>query len=385
MTRSPPKPDRPLPSPAVLDERDALIETLLGAAAGLTEGATPEAILRRACDVLVAASPRIRLAWMFVGDPDADAIRPAYAAGPARSYAEQLVIDKSPANMRGPGRRALATRSVAVARIRSDDAFDPWREAALAQGLEAVAALPFGSPDGARRGIVGIYTDQPDYFDRVGLEPLVAFGQLGSAALGQAALRERLRELATVDELTGLLNRRAMHEILEREHARAARHGRGYGLLLFDLDRFKLVNDGYGHAVGDRLLREVAETAQGSLREGDWLARWGGEEFLCLLPDTDRRDAGLTAERLRQTLATAVLTTQRRLQLTVSIGVAHYPHDGRDVEALLNAADLALYHAKRGGRNRVVFADAGSPGMFSMASQVVTALKEGRIDAAFQP
>lgn len=166
--------------------------------------------------------------------------------------------------------------------------------------------------------------------------------------------REELLRLATTDALTGLLNRRIFLQRLEDEFERSRRYGMPLSLLMLDCDHFKLVNDGYGHAVGDQALQNLALWGQESLRSCDIFARMGGEEFAILLPETGLNQAVEVAERLRQTVAEHPLQTfAGNLVLTVSIGVSQVEAGDLTVEAILVRADQALYAAKHGGRNRV--------------------------------
>ena len=175
-------------------------------------------------------------------------------------------------------------------------------------------------------------------------------------ALAQAL--EVNRELATRDELTGLINRRAMLDLMALEHSRSLRSGRPLLLAQLDIDHFKPINDQHGHAAGDRALQAFAGTVRASLRDTDVLARWGGEEFVLMLTDTSADQARGLLERIRQAVqALEIAHSAGSLQLTVSIGLAqHLPGD--TVEHTLERADQALYRAKALGRNRVVVAPA---------------------------
>ncbi|MGH8668547.1 MAG: diguanylate cyclase [Burkholderiales bacterium] len=155
----------------------------------------------------------------------------------------------------------------------------------------------------------------------------------------------RIREIAVRDELTGTFNRRFLMETLAREHARAGRLGGRLSVCMMDVDHFKEVNDRLGHAAGDQVLKEVAAIAAGCLRGADVFGRFGGEEFLAILPDTERQGALFVAERVRATV-------ERQTEVTLTLGVAQ--HAGEDVAALLARADQALYRGKAAGRNRVV-------------------------------
>lgn len=170
-------------------------------------------------------------------------------------------------------------------------------------------------------------------------------------------IERELRRLATVDELTELANRRQFFDRGRRMLERARRKGRPVALLLFDLDHFKRINDTYGHAAGDLVLRRVATVCRETLRSGDLVARLGGEEFAVLLAEADVIEAEAVAERLRAAIANLDIHYRgRRIPVSASIGIA-LPEPGReDLEACLAAADRALYRAKHGGRDRVCIA-----------------------------
>ena len=160
----------------------------------------------------------------------------------------------------------------------------------------------------------------------------------------------QMHQMAHTDALTNLTNRRAMQLRLESELDRARRYNRPFALLLADLDHFKQVNDTYGHSVGDQVLREVAGRLALHLRESDSLARWGGEEFLILAPETDLHQAQLLAQRLLEAIREAPISG---VPVTLSLGAACY-RQGDSIAALLSRADEALYRAKASGRNQVV-------------------------------
>jgi diguanylate cyclase (GGDEF)-like protein len=164
-----------------------------------------------------------------------------------------------------------------------------------------------------------------------------------NAQLGGAL--ERIRDIAIRDELTGTFNRRFLMETLAREHTRAARRGGRLSVCMLDVDHFKQVNDRLGHAAGDQVLKQVAVVAARCLRGADVFGRFGGEEFLAVLPDTDRQGALLVAERIRAAV-------QAETSVTLTLGVAE--RAGEDVAALLAKADKALYRGKAAGRNRVL-------------------------------
>jgi diguanylate cyclase (GGDEF)-like protein len=180
---------------------------------------------------------------------------------------------------------------------------------------------------------------------------------------GQVTLVRKLQDLATIDELTGLANRRQFFDLGRREIARARREDRPISVALMDLDHFKHVNDRYGHAAGDEALKSVAEACRAAIRLSDLVGRYGGEELAFVFPDADARTAADVAERLRSAIAAAAIEHGgNRIAMTASFGVASSMRPARvDLESLLLCADRALYEAKRNGRNRVEVAsvDAG--------------------------
>ena len=173
-------------------------------------------------------------------------------------------------------------------------------------------------------------------------------------ALDNARLHRIVERQALVDGLTGVANRRRCSEALSAEVARAARHGTALSLVLADLDDFKIVNDDHGHAAGDMVLREFADVLRSTLRETDLAGRWGGEEFLLLLPGTDAAGAAQLAERVRAAFAERPILASdgAPLGVTCSFGVAQH-RPGEDEDELTGAADRALYRAKAQGKNRV--------------------------------
>lgn len=164
---------------------------------------------------------------------------------------------------------------------------------------------------------------------------------------------DRMGEVAVRDELTGVYNRRFLMETLARERARAERLSQAFSVCIVDIDHFKSVNDELGHAAGDAVLRHFAELAPRGLRGSDTFGRFGGEEFLLVLPDTGRPGALVAAERVRAAAEAAAFPGLPAGQrVTVTVGVATQ-HSGEEINALLARADEALYQGKRAGRNRV--------------------------------
>lgn len=166
----------------------------------------------------------------------------------------------------------------------------------------------------------------------------------------------RTKYLSITDELTGLSNRRCFDNTLEKEFLRALRYNNKLTLVMFDIDHFKTVNDTYGHPCGDYILKEVANAALQTFRKTDTVFRFGGEEFVVILTETDIKQSEIPLERFRKTIETLDLTYQnQQINITVSIGACQLDQSIGNKEEFLQKADNALYDAKNSGRNKVVF------------------------------
>lgn len=182
-----------------------------------------------------------------------------------------------------------------------------------------------------------------------------ALGRAIHGAMKQVADERQLLRSASIDDLTGAWNRRALCARLEEEHARSRRHAKPLSVLMLDLDHFKRVNDEFGHRVGDAVLERVGRLLRASLRAGDLAGRYGGEEFCVVLTDTPLAGARVVAERLRRRIATieVPLASGSKIGVACSIGVAQADVSRADPMAVVEEADRALYRAKAAGRDRV--------------------------------
>lgn len=232
-------------------------------------------------------------------------------------------------------------------------------------GFRMYSGANLVTADGFRIGALCVLDTKPRTLNVHQLELLV---RLARQVIALMELRQRDRELALAlaamqrlaseDGLTGLVNRRAFIEALQREVERSRRLGSAMSVVMIDLDHFKDVNDQHGHAMGDAVLRGVGGTLRSGIRAVDIAGRYGGEEMCLVLPDTDAAGAATVAESLRVAIAAQPYEDGvHSVNVTASFGVAAFSKDGRDsAEQLLKAADEALYRAKTSGRNRVVAA-----------------------------
>ncbi|GAA1039944.1 hypothetical protein GCM10009557_59870 [Virgisporangium ochraceum] len=213
------------------------------------------------------------------------------------------------------------------------------------------------------RGVLALYDRVgPDGFDETDVSTLTTFAAQAAIALDNVRLHEEAQRLSLTDSLTGLFNYRYLRESLRRELERAARFGRTLAIVALDLDHFKDVNDTYGHAAGDLVLVEIARRIRSVTREVDVAFRYGGDEFVVLLPETDAASGSALARRLAaEVRGTPVRAREHMINVTVSIGVAVYPEHGATGSAVLEAADIALYAAKAAGRDACRTADARRP------------------------
>ncbi|HDL17703.1 MAG TPA: sensor domain-containing diguanylate cyclase [Bacteroidetes bacterium] len=207
-------------------------------------------------------------------------------------------------------------------------------------------------------GSLSFFREEGNSFQPDEIEFLQRVADEVSNILDKIYLFYQTKEDTFRDHLTGVYNRRYFNQRLDMEIKRAERYKRSFSMLMIDIDDFKLVNDTYGHITGDEILKELTKILKKNLRNSDILSRFGGEEFVALLPETNSQNAFLTGEKLRTEVENKLIIPEdHKKNVTISIGVANYPVDAYSAEKLVDKADRRLYQAKNKGKNSTVMED----------------------------
>jgi diguanylate cyclase (GGDEF)-like protein len=251
---------------------------------------------------------------------------------------------------------AAHNRPLLVPKVADDPRFSRRIDQASDFQTDGVVCVPL-TCRGRMLGVIEIVkaAADPEPFTDEHLQVLTSVGDFAAIAIDNARAFKQVEELTIVDEWTSLYNARYLKRCLAEEVKRAQRYSRELSVVFIDLDRFKDVNDTHGHAAGSAMLRHVGTLIQRAVRETDRAVRYGGDEFVIVMPETPKQGALALAERLREAVASEPLVTTggTRLSVTASLGVAGFPDDAREAAELLEAADRAMYGAKAGGKNRV--------------------------------
>ncbi len=330
----------------LLSEENAVLESIAGN--------NPLArTLEQVCLMMESQQPRAMSSIMLLDEGGATL---SLAAGPSlppgyRALVKQVAIGP---NVGSCGTAAHWKRTIVVDDIQNSPLWQRLAAETAAHGLRACWSTPIFSSDRRLLGTFATYYREPATPPPEALSLAQRCTHIIAIALQRHGHEKQLYQLATQDGLTQLHNRRHFLELAQRERERCRRYQTPLAMLMMDLDHFKAINDRYGHAVGDEVIRHFAALCRDVLRASDVCGRLGGEEFAAALPNTGHDDALRVAERLRQAAAGAVLRCDgHTLAYTVSIGVACADAGQHSVSALLGLADQLLYQAKRDGRNRV--------------------------------
>lgn len=309
-------------------------------------------LLQEACDIAVRAG-EFRLVWIGLVDEKQQVVPVRAVAGAGRDAFRDMRISTREDEPEGMGPSGIACRTGSFQVFNDIDhtpSMEPWRGLMGAYGLRSVAAFPLKF-DGRVTGIMTFYTGEPDFFDDEEVKLLEELAADTSLGLSYIEKEEQLHYAAYYDRLTGLPNRNLLNDRFAHALEEARRHGRMTALLFLDLDRFKQVNDTFGHEAGDQLLCGVARRLKEILRGEDTVARLGGDEYAIVLEElTSPSDAAVTASKILRSLSVPLRVGGHDLFISASVGIAIYPQDGEDIHALLKNADAAMYSAKEAGR-----------------------------------
>lgn len=317
-------------------------------------------LFQEICDVAVQHG-HFRMAWVGLTVADTTSVIPVAHSGHDDGYLDEFM--QRPAEVMGEhsviAEAVRQRREIVVNEIENEPRV-ALQKRALEQGYGSMIALPLTSED-VVTGFWVIYATERGFFDVEETRLLSDIAADVSFALDYIAKQERLNELAYYDVLTGLSNRNLLHEHLKQALAHASRNDRMVAVVFIDLDRFKWVNDTFGHGGGDRLLKEIGARIASCTREGDIVSRHGGDEFVMVLPDQPTRESATPVlQRVLETISEAVHIDGCEVFVSCSIGAAFFPQDGTDAETLLKNADAAMYRAKEQGPGKLKFYEAAA-------------------------
>jgi diguanylate cyclase (GGDEF)-like protein len=346
-------------------------------------------LLHEFCGILVKRGG-YRFAWVGLAQSASKDIIPVASAGFDDGYLEtgRFSWDEDEAGSGPVGMAVRTGDAVVIGNLMLDPRFKPWRKEAVRRGYASMIALPLKT-GGVTGGVLNIYASEQDAFDKEETDLLMQLSD--DLAYGVQSLRTRteIARQAWHDPLTGLPNRSLLRDRMRQAMASAKRTGRMLAILFLDLDGFKQINDQYGHASGDVLIREVSARLVSSVRAGDTVSRLGGDEFVILLDVS-------SVEEMRQCIARIMNEIRRPISLdgqdaliSSSIGVTLFPQNDADADALIRHADMAMYQAKQSGRNcyRIfdVNMDLTARIGFQMRDRIAQAIDRQELCLYYQP
>ncbi len=336
---------------SLMEQQAQEMDALQKATASLLNTLDVSRLMNQILDAAQQAIPAAEHAWVCLVDQPGDRLS---------TWAEAAVDQHRVCKMQPPSQLPAALRSLQSGEVLAlenpgDDALLQalFQRDADRATIHSAIVTPL-APDGQLLGALCLTSARAAAFSGGAQQLLVSFGATATAALHNAILHSQVERLATTDPLTGQFNRRVLFELGQREVERSHRFGRPLAAIMFDLDRFKEVNDTYGHPVGDQVLTAVCDRCCKVIRHVDTLGRYGGDEFVILLPEADQQLAGDIANRIRSAICDAPIETEAGpLAVSASIGIAQSTADTLDLGSLLDKVDRALYESKQAGRNMV--------------------------------
>jgi diguanylate cyclase (GGDEF)-like protein len=330
----------------LISETSTLYETARVLTSQLALADVLATVLRLAGELFQAPAASIRLL-----DENGARLELAAHAGLGEEYSQRGPV---PLGASAAGRAALTGEPVHIPDVSRDEVYSKG-ELLQREGFRSLLCLPL-IVRGRCIGVVTFYHREPHSYTPEELRFLTTFAGTVSIAVDNARLYGEQARLAVTDGLTGLFNHKRFHEGLAAELGRATRYRHPLSLVLIDIDHFKSFNDAHGHQAGDALLRNLAALFKAAARQYDLVARYGGDEFAFLLPQTDKHQAVLLAERLCRLVERQRWEGEELIpggKLTLSLGVASFPEDAEQASDLVERSDQALYRAKKRGRNQV--------------------------------
>ncbi len=327
----------------------SLLESSRAIATAKTSEEALSTITRRVAELLDLTSC---IAYEFDGERDAIVARAAWE----RTASEWNKLGQPLALADNPVERRLLESGEMLLETLSDPELDPVSRVTMeVWGEKSCLTVPMQSVDGPMGLLTFWDSTRERHYNEDELALASSMAELAGEAVRGAKLLRRLRSLSETDALTGLANRRKIHEFLVPVRAQAERYRTSFSLVMLDLDGFKVLNDTHGHPAGDLVLRQVAKLLNEKTRAADIVGRYGGDEFLLILPETAAEEAATLAEKLRTAVAGAPCVTQagETIHIRSSFGVATFPEDGCEVSELIAVADVNLYASKRAGGDAV--------------------------------
>ena len=223
---------------------------------------------------------------------------------------------------------------------------------------DSIICIPLISKD-ETLGVLELINIDAKFFEKEYIEMLESIADFTAIAIENAWFVKQIRDISIHDDCTHLYNTRHMHNLIDAEISRSERAKRPFSLVFIDLDHFKSINDTYGHLVGSQLLREIAMILTENLRQTDWAVRYGGDEFVIVLPESGKADALQITERIRAMLNERIFFEAEgfNIKVTASFGIASFPEDAKTKAEIIKMADEAMYVVKKKGRNNIITAD----------------------------
>ncbi|WP_456434422.1 EAL domain-containing protein [Thermosulfuriphilus sp.] len=334
-------------------------------------------LCEKACEVL-AQKGDFDLVWIGIKNEKEDQIIPVAASGKT-TYLDRIVVRISPLKPEGQGPASKAFREgreIIISDIRKETSFSPWKDEALNHGLRSVMSLPLHIED-TIWGVLLLYHRRPGFFSHRERKLLKEIARDLSLGLSYIARGESLEESLYYDPLTGLANQRALMRSLEHERWEAGARGEKLALICLDIDQFSLFNQTYGRRDGDLILKEISRRLSGLRRWGIEVFRTGADEFALLFSFPKMAQLESHLDRIKGLLETTFKIRKERFTLTISMGLAVFPDDGKDPESLFAASESALKTARKKGTSGFSTYSSPGEGLFESRWELLTLLKEG--------